>query len=116
MQILAVGIGKPKHARRYCGKLAPGATCITSESDQLHRVYGIKEERGLAGAVRTTGAGFRAASKGLRQGKATGNVRMKHATFIVDEAGLIRVAHYAAFIGDQPDIPELLETFQQVAA
>ena len=47
-----------------------------------------------------------------RQGRSTGNVRMKHASFIVDTAGRIRAVHYARYVGDHADIPGLIRAYQ----
>ncbi|MBC8099916.1 MAG: hypothetical protein H7Y11_10775, partial [Armatimonadetes bacterium] len=36
LQVVAVGIGEPKHATRYCGTLAPGIDCLTRTDTDLY--------------------------------------------------------------------------------
>lgn len=58
-------------------------------------------------------AGARAASQGFSQGQATGDQRRLTATFIVDETGTVRYAHYGRHAGDHPDIDEVLADWEQ---
>ena len=44
LRILAVGLGEPKHARHFGGKLAPNVECLTNEKPTLYEAFGI--ERG----------------------------------------------------------------------
>ena len=102
-------MGEPKHARRYCGKLTADITCLTNKEGDVYRAYGI----GRTGLSSTLNPGLikaslRAAAAGHVQGKATGDVAMLGATFIVDREGIIQYIHYDTHAGDQPDLVNLL--------
>ena len=109
LQILAVGMGEPKHARRYCGKLLPDATCLVDESALAYGAYGLMQGtiRELA-SLEVVKAGFRALSRGNMQGRATGDTHMLPGTFIVDRFGIIRYSYYSQHAGDHPAIDELI--------
>ena len=106
--MVAVGIGESKHARRYCGKLAPSIDCYTNQDTAVYGTYGLKQSTlgqllnpGLAKAT------ARAMARGHRQGKATGDVKMLPGTFIVDTDGIIQYTYYSDHAGDDPDLKEL---------
>ena len=106
MQVIAIGLGQPKHAERYCGKLAPSVTCLTNEKSHLNRAYGL-ENASVAALLLSPNAmknGLRATRKGFRQGRSTGNVMMLPGTFVVDRDGVIQYAHYSKNAGDHPEI------------
>lgn len=111
MQIIAIGLGEPKHAVRYCGKLAPSVTCLTNGKSHLNRAYGLTNGT-VVGMLLSPSAlknGVRASRKGFRQGKSTGNVMMLPGTFVVDRDGFIQFAHYSKNAGDHPDIDTVLQ-------
>lgn len=112
LKLLAVGLGEPKHAERYCGKLAPSLTCFAATSNDPYMAWGLR--RGTVGEMLGTGfqlmgATFKAMRNGQTQGESTGDVQMLPGTFIVDQAGIIRYAYYSAYAGDDPEIPVLVE-------
>lgn len=114
LQVVAVGLGQPKHARQFGGKLAPSVTCITNETPELYDTYGIGRGNMLRlAAPDAIKAGARAASKGFTQGAATGDALRLAATFIVDEAGTVRYAHYGKHAGDHPDLKTVLDAWQK---
>ena len=41
LQLLAVGLGEPKHAARYCGKLAPSQTCFAATANDPYYEWGL---------------------------------------------------------------------------
>lgn len=107
---MAIGLGQPKHARQFGGKLAPSVTCITNETPELYDIYGIGQGNMLRLiAPDAIKAGARAASKGFTQGSATGDQRRLAATFIIDSDGVVRYAHYSKHAGDHPDLTALLD-------
>ncbi len=110
LQILAVGLGEPKHAVRYCEKLVPGVECLTREETEVHRAYGIERMglKDIGSGLDLLKAGSRAAAAGHKQGQATGDTAMKPATFIVDGDGIIRYKHYSTHPGDHPAIEALI--------
>jgi peroxiredoxin len=109
VNVVAVGLGEPKHAAFFGPRLAPSVTCLTSPTPESHLAFGI----GRAGAESLLqpamfSAAVRAAAGGHLQGKATGDTHVLSGTFVVDRAGIIRYAHYARFPGDDPRIEDLL--------
>jgi hypothetical protein len=114
LRVVAVGLGQPKHARRFGDRLAPSVECITREEPALHAGYGI--ERGNALRLMAPDAimaGARAASRGHQQGQATGDQQRLPGTFIVDAGGVIRFAHYGKHAGDNPDLPGVLAWWRE---
>jgi peroxiredoxin len=116
LQVVALGLGKPKHARLFCGKLAPEISCYTNEDTKLYRTYGLGHGRSLKQALGPAmwKAVMRATLRGHRQGKATGDIKMLPGTFIVDKQGVIQFARYSKHIGDHPDISQLLQAAEKL--
>jgi len=109
LRVVCVGLGKPKHARHFGGKLAPSTECVTNEAPALHAAFGIGRGNLLRlVAPDALAAGARAAARGHMQGQATGDTQRLPGTFIVDTAGIIRYVHYGKHAGDQPDLTALL--------
>jgi peroxiredoxin len=109
VNVVAVGLGEPKHAALFGPQLAPSVTCLTRSTPEAHSAYGI----GRAGAQSLTqpgilSAALKATAGGHRQGRATGDTRVLSATFVIDRAGVVRFAHYARFPGDDPQIEDIL--------
>lgn len=111
LRVVAIGLGKPEHAARFCGKLAPSLTCLTNEEPDLNHTYGLTQG-GLLQLLSPSALrnGARAASKGFSQGQSTGDTRMLPGTFVVDTSGIIRYAYYSENAGDHPNITELLHS------
>ncbi|MAT98307.1 MAG: hypothetical protein CL608_14275 [Anaerolineaceae bacterium] len=116
LQVLAIGIGEPKHAERYCGKLAPGIDCFTNKHTDMYHRYGLQQSSWQqflsAGIFR---AAVRVLRAGFRQGKATGDVKMLPGTFVVDKNGVIQFVHYSDHAGDQPEIAKITAVAQNLA-
>lgn len=116
MQVLAMGIGEPKHAERYCGRLAPGIACFTNKHTDMYDRYGLQQSslgQFLNGGIfRAT---VRVLKAGHRQGKATGDVKMLPGTFVVDKSGVIQFAYYSKHAGDHPEIAEITAVAQKLA-
>lgn len=107
---MAVAMGEAKHARRYCGKLAPNLTCLADPVHEVFTDYGLRQGtlREMS-SLATMRAGFRALKNGHMQGKTVGDARMLPGTFVVDQNGIIQHAHYSQHPGDHPDITALLK-------
>jgi peroxiredoxin len=110
LQVVAVALGEPKHARRYCGRLAPSITCYCNQTADVYRAYGLKR-MAMVQALQPglLLAGARAAAGGHVQGETTGDPRMLPGTFVVDTDGLIRFAYYSSHAGDHPNLAALLQ-------
>jgi peroxiredoxin len=117
LRVVAVGIGEPKHAQRYCPTLAPNAECLAGRGTSAHEAYGL--HRGslmqLAGP-QVIQAGLRATASGVTQGETTGDWAMLAATFVVGPDGVIRFTHYGQFAGDHPDLKEIFAAARQLPA
>ena len=108
LRLVAIGLGQPKHARHFCGKLAPSADCYTNNSTAVYKTYGLQQ----AGMNQLLNPGLlkssvRAMFRGHRQGAATGDVKMLPGTFIVDREGIVQFAHYSNHPGDHPEIAQI---------
>jgi len=112
LKVVALALGEPKHAERYCGKLAPSIDCYCNQEADVYEAYGL-QRAGLTSLLNPglAKATMRAASRGHAQGKATGDVKMLPGTFIVDTEGIIRYAYYSSHAGDHPDLVDLTEKF-----
>lgn len=116
LQVVAVGLGQPKHARHFGDKLAPSVACMTNEEPALHAVYGVERGNMLRlMAPDALLAGAQAAARGHTQGAATGDQQRLPGTFIVDAAGIVRYAYYGKYAGDNPDLDELLKWWREAA-
>lgn len=108
---MAIAMGEPKHITRYCGRLAPGITCLTGDSggEMAYRAYGLKEGglKELA-SFDVLKAGFRAMSQGSVGGRVIGNPRMLPGTFIVSRQGRITWTYYSKHAGDHPEINAII--------
>jgi len=114
LRMVAIAIGEPKHAQRYCPSYAPSLTCLCNQTLEAYRAYRVK--RGSGDRLFTADfmlATARAALSGHVQGKATGDTVTLSATFIIDASGIIRYAHYDEHAGDHPSIERLLEVHWQ---
>jgi peroxiredoxin len=115
LRVVAVGLGQPKHARRFGDKLAPSVDCVTTEEPALHKTYGVERGNRLRMvAPDALAAGARAAARGHVQGTPTGDTQHLPGTFIVDEDGILRFAHYSKHAGDHPDLSALLRRWREV--
>jgi peroxiredoxin len=113
VNVVAIGLGEPKHAAFYGPRLAPSVTCLSRATPEAHAAYGIG--RVTAGALVQPGllsAAVRATVHGHVQGKATGDASVLSGTFVIDAFGVIHYAHYARFPGDDPQIADLLRAAQ----
>ncbi|MDL1902302.1 hypothetical protein FBR02_16215 [Anaerolineae bacterium CFX9] len=115
LQLIAVGIGEPKHAVHFCGRLAPSLYCLTDKDAASYREYGLQE-----GDItqllnpNVIMSATRAFARGHVGGRVTGNTRMLPGTFIVDRQGIIRYAYYGRDVADHPPIGDLLTAARAV--
>ena len=109
LKIVAVAMGEPKHAVRYCGKMTADIDCYCNKAGDVYQLYGIGR-KGMSQLLnpRMIQASVRAGKAGHSQGKATGDVKMLPGTFVVDRAGAIQFAYYSTHAGDHPDLDVLL--------
>jgi len=114
---LNIGLGRPEHAERYCGKLAPSLPCFAATDNQPYDAFGLQRASAvdmLKSGIGLARASIKAMRAGYSQGESTGDVQMMPGTFIIDEVGVIRYAYYSQYAGDDPEIGQLLETVRQL--
>lgn len=110
-------MGEPKHARHFCGKLAPRLQCLTDSGTAAYAAYGLRQAgRGELASLELAKAAVRATAAGFLPGQPTGDVKMLPGTFIVDRTGIVRYAYYSAHAGDHPPIADLLRALEAEAA
>ena len=111
LRLQAIGLGEPKHARHFCGKLAPSVTCYVDQDKKAYATYGLRQA-GLTEMMNPAMylASARAVASGQIQGEATGDTWMLPGTFIIDGDGIIQYAYYSRHAGDHPDINAMLRT------
>lgn len=117
-QSLAVGLGEPKHAEHWCGRLAPSIPCFADTTNEAFYTFGLRQGttgEALQNAFGIAVASAKALTDGFTQGRATGDANMLPGTFIIDQKGVIQYAYYSAFAGDDPDIAELTEAMKSDA-
>lgn len=119
LQLVTLALGEPKHAERYCGKLAPDLECLADDKNDGYYAWGLRQ--GANGemfkhSLDILKASAKAAASGHMQGAATGDQRMLPGTFIIDRDGIVRYAYYSAYAGDDPAIDVLVSEAQQMRA
>jgi peroxiredoxin len=109
LQVLAIAQGKPRHAERYCGALAPGVSCLMDEGTQPYYAYGLQRGNiSELASFQVAKATLRALSKGARVGKTIGDPTMMPGMFLIDQQGRIRYTYYSQHAGDHPRIASIL--------
>lgn len=113
LPIVALALGQPRHAARYGPLLAPSVTCLAAPDDAAYTAYGITHmSAGKFDAVKVMGAGLRAALAGNMQGRTTGDQFFLGATFVIEQGGRVRWAHFDSFAGDHGDLDAALTAWQ----
>ena len=112
LQIVAIAQAHPRHAYRFCSKLAPSVTCLCNSTLDDYHAYGISEGAFSRWAgPKTAPAYWRAFRAGHTIGRlAPGeNIRLMPATFLVDIEGYVIHAHYNETVADYPDLSTLVQ-------
>ena len=113
LQVVSVGIGEPKHAQRYCTKLAPSTICVLNEDLSAYRAYGFRRTKpSQLLTLDVVMSGAKAVLSGHTQGEATGDTLMIGGNFIIDPNGIIRYAYYSKVAGDHPSFKDILQAAQ----
>ncbi|MCC7019852.1 MAG: AhpC/TSA family protein [Ardenticatenales bacterium] len=103
-RVVAVAIGEPEHAVRFGRKAAPGVDVLVSPDTSAHRAFGMR--RALPWEFvhpRAVARGVRLAAQGILPRVPTGDPFLLPGTFVIDRAGRVRYARYAADVSDNPD-------------
>jgi peroxiredoxin len=116
LPIVAVALGQPRHAARYGPLLAPSITCLAAPTDAAYTAYGIRHGVAPGSMGKVISAGLRAAASGVMQGKATGDQAFLGATFVIEQGGRVRWAHFDSFAGDHGDLTAALAAWQATGA
>lgn len=116
VHVAAVGIGEPKHARRYGDQLAPSVQCLSVTDTDLYTAFGLR--KGSLLSVINPGLimdGARLSAQGFTQGAATGDAAMNGGAFIIDPAGVVRYADVDDMANHQLDFPAMLAVARALA-
>ncbi len=117
MHVAAVGIGEPKHARRYGDQLAPSVQCLSTPTTDLYYTFGLR--KGSLLSLINPGLfmdGAKLTAQGFSQGEPTGDTAMNGGAFIIDGAGLVRYVDVDDMANHQLDFPALLKVARSLAA
>ena len=119
LQLVTLALGEPKHAERYCGKLAPHLDCYADNKNDGYYAWGLRQ--GTAGeffsqSLNVLKASAKAFAAGHVQGAATGDTRMLPGTFIIDRQGVVQYAYYSQYAGDDPEINVLVNEAHRLQA
>lgn len=116
IHVAAVGIGEPKHARRYGDQLAPSVQCLSTATTDLYDTFGLRKGSLLSlinpGLFRD---GARLAAQGFSQGESTGDTAMNGGAFIVDRSGILRYVDVDDMANHQLDFAALLNVARSLA-
>jgi len=117
VRVITIGIGQPKHANRYCSKLAPNLICLSTSNSEDYYTYGL-HPIGLSQIVSSNVFSSIAGNvlKGNLGGIPSGDIRLPPGTFIVDSEGKVQYTFYGKDIAEHPAISELLEQANQLVS
>lgn len=116
VRVAAVGIGEPKHARRYGGQLAPRVQCLSTQATAVYDTFGLR--KGSLMSVLNPSLlmdGARLGAQGFSQGAPTGDAAMNGGAFIIDSAGVVRYADVDDMANHQLDFPAMLTVARALA-
>jgi hypothetical protein len=111
LQVVAIAQGEPKHAQRYCGKIAPSIDCLIRDDTTVYKQYGLSRV-GLKELTHSgnLSAGIRLMRNGVQFGQIIGDPAMMTGTFLIDTNGMIQFVHYNQHMGDHPSFETLIQT------
>lgn len=117
VRALAVTMAAPEETAAFCGRRAPGVTCLSDPTRTAYTAYGLRrgsvpEVMGFAAVI----SGARAAAGGHMQGRIVGDPMMMPGTFAIDRDGIVRAVHYARHSGDQPDLDAMIASLTRSGA
>lgn len=114
-RVALVTLGRPDTVAA-CAERAPGIDCLVVPDAALYRRFGL-ERAGLAEVASPAAfvAGVRATLAGHRNGLPTGDGRQMPGTFVIDAAGRIAYARYAAHVGDHTPDAEIVAAVARAA-
>lgn len=116
-RVVAVAIGEPEHALRFGRKAAPNVDLVVSPDTSAHRAFGMRRALPWEFAhPRAVVRGVQLAARGILPGMPTGDPFLLPGTFVVDRAGRVVYARYAADVSDNPDWDALRAAVAAAAA
>lgn len=117
LQVVAIAQGEPKHAQRYCGKIAPSVDCLIRNDTTVYKQYGLSR-MGLKELThpRNITSGIRLMQNGVQFGQVIGDPAMMPGTFLIDTHGVVQFAYYSQHMGDHLSFKTLIETANRMKA
>lgn len=104
-----VGQGTAEEAADFVAKLALPYPVLADAERGAYRAYGLIEAGAREFLRPATGRAYlRSIVSGAGGGRPVGNVRQLGGAFVIDRAGIVRLAHPSAYPGDHATTEELL--------
>jgi peroxiredoxin len=98
----------------FCRSRGVPFECLGDPSRAGYKAVGLERgERKEYFGLHVTRMWLRAAKVGAYVGKPQGDIAQRPGTFVVDQGGEVRLAHYNRSSPDNPTIPELLEALKR---
>jgi peroxiredoxin len=111
-QLVALTMGNVEQTNQFRESFDAPFTFLADSKQTAYRAYGLA--RGTLGQIAGPSVwlpSLRALVRG-GAGKAVGDVRQMPGSFVVDQAGTVRYAHYPAHQADRPRLDEIVRVLQ----
>jgi len=109
VSLLLVGQGTPEETAEFVEKLELPYPVLADDERVAYAAYELIEAGAREFFRPETGRAYlRSVLGGARGGRPVGNVRQLGGAFVIDRAGVVRLAHPSAYPGDHATTEELL--------
>ena len=110
-----VAMGTPQQAAEFRRRMNLPFVVLADAEQQLYRAFGVG--RGTFAQIAGPAVWLSGAKALLRGGvgKPTGDVLQMSAAFVIDQHGIVRLAHRSVNSADNPTNDELIEKLQQIS-
>lgn len=91
--------------------------CLSNPDQTAYRLYGIDRAglRAMLDPAVTLGT-LRTTAKGFRPRATEADLLQMSATFVIDQTGIVRYAHYNKHLADHPDVKKLKKVVEELTA
>ena len=114
-ELVALTMGNVEQTAHFRGSFDAPFPFLADSEQTAYRAYGLA--RGTLGQIAGPAVwlpALRALARG-GVGKAVGDVRQMPGSFVVDQEGIVRYAHYPAHQADRPRLNEIVAVLQGLA-
>jgi len=116
-RVVLVGQGTAAEGAAFAHRLHVPFSCVVDPDRTAYRAYGLTQGRLLQVAGPSVAGTFVRANlrrETQQRGLHGGNFWQMPGTFVVDESGVVRLAHRNRHVGDNPRNHDLLETLGRI--